>query len=574
MDLAKIRHWDTIALQQLEQSLSTRITTTDDVQERLADISRLPAWQDDAAEAARKRFQVTGDDLTGEAAALGAVKQVTRQTLDGVTHLKKVLDQLIDEAAATGMSISDAGEVSDTPGQPPVEDEDAAARENLRAEFRAAARALILQAEDIVADAADVLTRAANGEIEARGAGDVDAASIAGAKQGELTAPAPPQNGSPLENREYWDAMPESQRRAVIEQHPEWVGNRDGIPSGVRHEANVAQFDDERARLEAERSRLEEEPGKWYAPEWATDKGAALWYNEQKLKDLDALEALVKEHPDGRLMLLDLKSGERGMAAFALGDPDTADHISVTTPGKNTEISSLGSMADEGQALRTEAEEQLDNAGRGGETVSTIAWLGYQPPVSAGPGNIDIPTHTGTFIDGADPGRGWADAAQSDRATDGAPRLAQFYEGLDVASEQDDPHITALGHSYGSYTQGLALQDPGTGQPVDDAVFYGSPGFNANDEADLGLEPGHGYVMRAPDDPITLTDGTGSFGPDPVHTDLEQLSTKETTTGDGVSREDSNGHSEYPRSSGSGELRTSGYNMAVIVAGLPELAVR
>jgi hypothetical protein len=80
--------------------------------------------------------------------------------------------------------------------------------------------------------------------------------------------------------------------------------------------------------------------------------------------------------------------------------------------------------------------------------------------------------------------------------------------------------------------------------------------------------------MRAHDDPITVADGFGRLGPDPVQTDLEQLSVREAATPDGVRREDASGHSEYPRPSGNGELRTSGYNMAVIVAGMPDLAVR
>ncbi|MFC4377781.1 hypothetical protein ACFO5K_27260 [Nocardia halotolerans] len=84
--------------------------------------------------------------------------------------------------------------------------------------------------------------------------------------------------------------------------------------------------------------------------------------------------------------------------------------------------------------------------------------------------------------------------------------------------------------------------------------------------------------MRAPDDPIAMSDTFHTFGPDPVTTDLEQLSVRATTTPDGVAREDANGHSESPRSSADGELRTAGYNMAIITAGLadeyPELLVR
>ncbi|WP_072691306.1 alpha/beta hydrolase [Rhodococcus marinonascens] len=563
MDLNDIAQWDTAALEQVEQLLARRLSTIEGVRERLTDIGRLPGWKGESAEAARRQFQVTADDLTDEASAIGAVKQAAGETLGAVAHLKKELNGVRESAAGGGMTVEDNGEIADLPGLS-VEDESAAEHERLRSELRAAARALILQAEDVDADAAGVLRKAASGEIDAGGSADVDSE-----RQGHLSAPAPPQNSSPLDNREYWEAIPEQQRREVIGQHPEWVGNRDGIPAGVRHEANLNQFDDERTRLEAERDRLRADLDDNMFGGAFADEDAELWYVEQKLKDLDDLEKLVSDYPDGKLMLLDLKSGERGMAAFALGDPDTADHVSVTTPGINTTISSLGGMTDEGKALKAEAEKQLDKVGRGNETVATIAWLGYQPPTTSGPGNYDLPFTEQNL------GRGWLiDSWQSDRATAGAPKLASFYEGIDAASVKPDPHITALGHSYGSYTQALALQDPGPGQPVNHAVFYGSPGINANDEPDLGLEQGHGFVMRAPDDPITAADGFGRLGPDPVQTKLEQLSVREATTSDGVIREDANGHSEYPRPSRNGELRTSGYNMAVIVAGLPELAVR
>ncbi|SED16849.1 Alpha/beta hydrolase [Rhodococcus jostii] len=511
MNLRDIARWDTGALQAVQRSLSARLATIGFVQDRLADIGRLPTWHADAADAARRRFRIAADDLTGEAAAIAVVERLTREMVDAVTHLQTELDGLREAAVAHGMALSDNGDVADVPG--PAVDASAAAR---RDELRAAARALILQAEDLVADAAAVLTRAADGELEP---GEVEHAGSG------LSAPAPPSNGSPLDNREYWDALPDAQRREVIERHPDWIGNRDGIPSAVRHEANVGRFDDERSRWEAERDRLRESLDHNGFGGAFTDDDAALWYAEQKLRDLGDLEKLVRDNPDGRLILLDLQSGERTMAAFALGDPDTADHISVTTPGIDTTVASLGGMTEEAKALKSETERQLDIAGRTGETVSTIAWLGYQPPTTTGPGNYDVP-----FLD-QNLGRGWLlDSWQSDRATAGAPKLASFYDGLDVASQKPDPHITALGHSYGSFTQGLALQDPGPGQPVDDAVFYGSPGFHANDESDLGLAPGHGFVMRAHDDPIAVVDGFDTLGPDPVQTDLEQLSVREATT--------------------------------------------
>lgn len=563
MLLPDIRWWNVLALEMLETSLSRRITTVQDVVGQLADIGTLPGWQGDSAAAARRRFTVTTDQLIDEAATLGAVRELTKQTREAVTHLKETLAAIEQTATANGLEIWDAGHVTiaDRPGAP-----DPAQVESLRLELQDAVHAVMKQADDIDADAAAVLNQAADGKIDDRGATDVAAASAAGATQGGLTAPAPPENGTPQQNKEYWDAMDERQRREVIDRHPEWIGNRDGIPSMARHEANVDRIDDERARLTQDRDALKDQlrdapDGARYpnAPDPYAAEKTKLAEVEAKLTDLDSIEKILKEHPldpanpdkGARLLLLDLQSGDKGMAAVAVGDPDNADHVSVTVPGVSTTVQSLDGMTREAEAVQREAEKQLRLAGRPDERVASIAWLGYEPPPDLG-----------------------LEAARSARAEDGAPELAQFFEGLDVASTRPDPHLTALGHSYGSYTTALALQDHGRTQPIDDAVFYGSPGINANDEPDLGLAQGHGYVMRAPDDPIALVDGFGRFGPDPVTTKLEQLSVGEATTTDHVRREDSNGHSEYPRPSGNGELRTAGYNMAVVIAGLPELVVR
>ncbi|ASF06552.1 hypothetical protein NBRGN_063_00980 [Nocardia brasiliensis NBRC 14402] len=563
MLLPDIRWWNVLALEMLETSLSRRITTVQDVVGQLADIGTLPGWQGDSAAAARRRFTVTTDQLIDEAATLGAVRELTKQTRAAVTHLKETLAAIEQTATANGLEIWDAGHVTiaDLPDAP-----DPAQVESLRLELQDAVHAVMKQADDIDADAAAVLNQAADGKIDDRGATDVAAASGAGATQGGLTAPAPPEHGTPQQNREYWDAMDERQRREVIDRHPEWIGNRDGIPSMARHEANVNRIDDERARLTQDRDALKDllkdaPDGARYpnAPDPYAAEKTKLAEVEAKLTDLDSIEKILKEHPldpgnpdkGARLLLLDLQSGEKGMAAVAVGDPDNADHVSVTVPGVSTTVQSLDGMTREAEAVQREAEKQLRLAGRPDERVASIAWLGYEPPPDLG-----------------------LEAARSARAEDGAPELAQFFEGLDVASTRPDPHLTALGHSYGSYTTALALQEHGRTQPIDDAVFYGSPGINANDEPDLGLAQGHGYVMRAPDDPISLVDGFGRFGPDPVTTKLEQLSVGEATTTDHVRREDSNGHSEYPRPSGNGELRTAGYNMAVVIAGLPELVVR
>ncbi|MFC4604150.1 alpha/beta hydrolase [Rhodococcus kronopolitis] len=411
------------------------------------------------------------------------------------------------------------------------------------------------------------LTTAVELDAHAGAALDAATARLADLRGGRATParPAalqvPPAHGTAADNRKFWDSLTPGQQRKLVSERPDWVGDRDGLPAYARHAANVRRFADERARLVSERGRLRANlDGNLFGGAF-TDDDAALWYTERKLADLDGIEAIVASNPDGLLLLLDLRSGERGMAAFAVGNPDTADHIAVTTPGLNTTVGdSLAGMVDEATELRSAAESKV--APRG-ETVACIAWLGYEPPQTTGPGGpVDVV-------------RGLTEVAQPDRAAAGAVRLAGFYDGLSVASRRPDPHLTALGHSYGSLTTGLALQDPSPGQPVDDAVFYGSPGVNAGDESDLGLADGHAYVMEADGDRLVTAVGrTHLFGPDPGRSDFEQLAVHAGTGPDGVARDGAHSHGQYSQPGDNGELRMSGYNMAMIVAGLPELAVR
>jgi hypothetical protein len=121
-------------------------------------------------------------------------------------------------------------------------------------------------------------------------------------------------------------------------------------------------------------------------------------------------------------------------------------------------------------------------------------------------------------------------------------------------------------------------------------VFYGSPGLGITgestaitgerggqieyqvpirDESDLFLPNGHGYVMQAPDDPITWL---GAYGTAPQSLPLEHLGTGPSVTDPGTSleqtREGASAHSDYPRMGNNGVLRTTGYNLAVVLAGL------
>jgi hypothetical protein len=146
-----------------------------------------------------------------------------------------------------------------------------------------------------------------------------------------------------------------------------------------------------------------------------------------------------------------------------------------------------------------------------------------------------------------------------DAAEQGGAQLAGFIEGV-LAARSTDPHLTALGHSYGSTTTGYALQQV---DGVDDAVLFGSPGASTGDFGDLRIAPGHLGVLEARGDAVA---DLGSFGGDPNQLDgVTNLSAAEEIAPDGTRLLESEGHSQYlvPGT-------TSQHNIAATVAGLPD----
>src|SRR5450756_1550810 len=73
-----------------------------------------------------------------------------------------------------------------------------------------------------------------------------------------MTPPvSPPTRGSPADNATWWRSLGAQQQQQVIREHPEWIGNRDGVSPAARDLANRALLTVDRERLVSERERLE-----------------------------------------------------------------------------------------------------------------------------------------------------------------------------------------------------------------------------------------------------------------------------------------------------------------------------
>lgn len=600
MQLSDIDSWNVGALQSIAFELGGELKTIEGVASDMEQISRLPGWESSAADAARGKITSTTANVLDDAAVIGAVQQLAGETGTAVAKLQSELADVRADVAAQGgfLQLADNGDVTIT-GPADVQEQLKPLAENIASR----ARALIHQAEDIDADCAEVFGHLEDGDITARGATDFTSAQEMGRDQSGLSAPYPPdgEGVTPQDATSWWNALSEEEQKKVIAEHPDWIGKRDGVPVPARSQANIPvlerELSDAQREVDALGSRadyIREHGG--FGPGAAAAGARYDSMLRERIERLDNAKAMKEAlsvegnpakgyDPDKYLMTLDFPDGRDPRAAIAVGNPDSAEHVAVTTPGVGTHPTSLPGMVSEAEALRDEARNQLSLApNTEGQDVAAIAWLGYEPP-----GN-DISV---------------AEAGFERRANEAAPDLADFYRGINATNEHgSDVHLSAFGHSYGSLTTAQALNELGATGVVDDAAFYGSPGLgHANetvteytsqgvpmqvsppihDESDLYLPDGHAFVMSAPGDPISgdpekwgiplpSTGDLGQFGPNPVTLPLEQLSSDATVTPtDGVARAGAHAHADYPRSDDSGVLRTPGYNLAVIAAGLADV---
>lgn len=582
MRLSEIDTWNVAALHTISYELSGELRTIEQITADLDVISRLPGWNSPAADQARGRIESSAANLLDDAAVIGAVEQLATETAQAVHTLQTELADLRADVSSYGgaLSLSDSGDVT-------IVDPDKADDLRTAAEvLQSRAKALMHQADDVDADCAEVFDHIAAGDITAAGATTTAQAWQSGRDQSGLSAPYPPEGDgvTPTDVTSWWNALSEEEQQRVKDEHPDWIANRDGVPIPDRSEVNMERLDRELAEAQAAIDGLPTLQEYSAANPALADADAAYGYAnlrrpfEERLTRLNGIrDALswvdqgVREWPDDRyLIMFDPDNPDEMLAAVSIGNPDAADHVSVTTPGMNTHADSLPGMMRELGAQRDLAQRLLGN----GETVATIAWLGYNPPDTS---DISI-----------------FGAANQDVADAAAPDLAEFYRGINATNVHgSDVHLSAFGQSYGSLTAAQALNELGETGVVDDAAFYGSPGLGRteqwyvdpslpeapavqmpiSDESDLHLADGHAFVMQAPEDAIAGTGlsvaNLGALGPNPSDLPFQQLATDAMVTPDGVPRQGVSEHAEYPRFGDNGsDLRVTGYNLAAITADL------
>jgi hypothetical protein len=326
---------------------------------------------------------------------------------------------------------------------------------------------------------------------------------------------APPSGQTAEANAQWWSGLSTQEQANYLGTYGPGIGGMDGLPADVRHEANMATLRADAANGHDQgnaQALLERIEGSQNGP--STERIYLLGYQPPG----------ADGNPDAKVIA-------------ALGNPDVADNVAVYVPGTGTDLSNIGGSIDRVDALRAEA-EMIPGSG----DTSTIVWLGYDAPDT-------IPA-----------------AIQSHHATDGAPALVGFTEGLRASHQGPPAHNTVIGHSYGATVVGTADASGGQGTDdgleADDVIVFGSPGMGyespdrqgwfdsplVDDVSDMHIADNHFWAGAASDDVVSYTEVHGNS---PV--DWSFGGQRITTAG-------ASGHSEY-WDPGTEALRNQAYIM-------------
>lgn len=308
----------------------------------------------------------------------------------------------------------------------------------------------------------------------------------------------PPPGASPQEVASWWSSLSDDDKQWMINQHPDVIGNLEGVDYTSRNQAN-------RIMLPRLQQQAKEELDAYVAKVGPHMNGPELEEFVRlsaRVKALDQIDQTLKQEADGvprYLMQLD-PSGPNILAAVSQNNPDDADHIGVIVPGMTTSVAGNGkggSILDYDDHARV-MRESAERAAGHGQKVAMVSFFGYDAP----PGVIR--------------------ASNTDMAQAGAKKLSSFLTGIDAAREHGagDAHITVAAHSYGSTTAGIAATLVGDGV-IDDLVQFGSPGSGVQDVGEFHVPEGHTYVSAAPrvNDMVQGVGPDSSFGKNPAKMD-------------------------------------------------------
>lgn len=523
-----IQLWKSSALDATVDNLIAERRNAQRIAEELqALLTKAENWEGEARKAAGDTLQNLYNKALYSLTCIGEVLNATSVAQDGISAVELAVNEAKSRADTYGFIISPSGSSVQDPN--PVHE--LAQTLERQMHLRTCAKevsAALAKARETDDNYVNALNRVSNGQVKVTE--DLD--DTPGLPD------FPPPGASPKEVATWWAALSDSEKDAILANDVLFhqLGNMNGIPASVRHQANFDALKSRKERAQAIvddfNKRKEASLFPWLVSPSEEEKRAlsdlkeidqlrqSLNMSEEEFKNTQSLrtiEEINEAHAnrgnnDRSLLVYEPATGEEGYtkthAAVAVGDVDTATHVTTLVPGLNTNVEdNIVGYTNQMQQLQDRTEAMLAENNRGHETVATIAWQAYDTP-------------------------GFQEVIHPDLARVGGDKLRDFIEGYtDARNAQGNPraHTSVIGHSYGSTTASSGMLDirPGI---VDDFTMIGSPGYDSQSihrfwpsgspispqagSWDFNVPKGHVYAMRYDNDIINAAEGV--LGIDPM----------------------------------------------------------
>ncbi|MFE6054441.1 alpha/beta hydrolase [Kitasatospora sp. NPDC056446] len=507
MDIKTLHDADVIGITTAKNAFDTLATAfgqhKDNWQSEVVDRLNRSQWTGTAASHAQARIQLLENELQAAQSEIGLVSRALQDAYDGFAAAQSHLVSALDDARTHKLTVAADGGITwdKDPNSANFAGTDA---ENQAKQIQARITAALNEADHtdqtISARLAHLATNASSGT-------GLDSATVkADTDAADALQQIPAAGTDPNSVKTWWNGLTDAQQQRMILNHPDQLGNLDGIPAAARDQANRTNLknliQDRRRQL----ADLGPEPEKYLGyvkgepvtnPEYEKWKAKRDALNEKIAGFQSIQDRLDGKMDDGvggpgynpPLLLLGIGDQGQGRAIVSWGDPDKARNVSSLVPGLNSTLAGVGG----GDAMTAKRiyDSAVKSAGDNRETpsVASVFWLGYDAPQLDGPSVL-----------------------MQDRADEGGAAYNKFLTGLRATHEGAPAHMTAQGHSYGSLVVGQATQHPG-GLPVDDIVLVGSPGVGVDKASQLGIGADHVYVGTAKYDPVAAAPAPGMFIP-------------------------------------------------------------
>jgi hypothetical protein len=282
---------------------------------------------------------------------------------------------------------------------------------------------------------------------------------------------------TPAEVAAVWASLTDEQRRILIQEHPDLIGNLDGVPPRARVEANAIRIDRDLAEVNRQ---LEADPG-----------SRELQRRREILERLSTVDEGVDDRTGeiwGRPQVYLYDPEREGRVAVIEGDLDKATHVAFYVPGTGASLDNAGGDLDRARNLYLASTS--DSA--------VITWIGYDAPRDVFPNqNGPSPDYLG-------------DNAMLEKFSDrGGRQLADSIAGL---GRPPSDTISVLGHSYAAT---VAAKGAHLSGQVDNLVLFGAPGSGFDFASQIGAT--RVFSIADPRDPTAQVPIFGNTPDDPSY---------------------------------------------------------